>query len=202
MMLEILAASLRDGWAFVREEKRVRLVRPPYRTAQCAEVSQETVQKAILTHGFTPLDKSFDAWPSLIKYLEDQLVETRKAAGYPEVDLEKVRNLVGKAPNKVLQDYLHRVEKEFLPNGEFNAAESLLAQMLRSASVRADDQLYERVISLLDRCNKAQQDRRAELGSLFDLQSAFPTFGPKCDRGTILALCVIGSRRPILPVGA
>lgn len=202
MMIEMLAAALRDGWAFVRSDQRVRLVRPPYRTSFCPEVSDETVDKAVLSHGFTPIKESFEDWPSLIKYLEDQLVETRRSAGYPEPDIENLRNLVAKAPAKVLHKCLDQVEEEFLPKGEFIAAESLVTQMLRSHLLRADDQLSERALSLLGRCQQAQQDRRVELGSLCDLRSAFPTFAPKCDKGTILALRVIGSRRPLLPVGA
>ncbi len=178
-MFRSIAIAPEDGWAFVKDGKgSVRLVRPPYRKNNVSIVSEETVEKAISTHGFIAEEKDFPDWYSLIIHLRDRLIQERKAQGRSVPGLEAARNLVQYAPQHVVKNYLDRVETDLFPESNWDAAMSLLLVLLESQGVKVDEGLKERTTTLLRKCwelrQRQEQDQLGLIGKDITLAELCP----------------------------
>ncbi|MBN2207944.1 MAG: hypothetical protein JW759_01420 [Candidatus Coatesbacteria bacterium] len=170
-MLELLAIAAEDGWAYVRNETGIYLVRPPYAKSTRQFTDMHTVDKAVVGYGFTGMRKEFPGWEELIAFLREQIDASLKARG-----MELARSGLGEemlrlAPPDVLARFLDRVENELLPQHEWDHAENLLLAVLKLPVIGADAELYRRTIDLLDanrdKRKKARQARRMlETGGL------------------------------------
>ncbi len=197
-MLRLLAIAPGDGWAFVEREGKVLLVRPPYRHDDLAEVQESVVEKAVAKFGFRAAKKEFQDWASLIRYLEEQLLGTRKALGLPEPNLESVREFVRQAPHDVVESYLARVRSELIPGQEWDAALDLLNTLLGSDVVWKDRQLHSQVLELLDKCRGGRAVREGDMQTLLDeseLRACCPRAADRYGART-LADYVRGRSRP------
>ena len=178
-MFRSIAIAPEDGWAFVKDGKgSVRLVRPPYRKNNVSIVSEETVEKAISTHGFIAEQKNFPDWPSLITDLRDRLIEARKAQGRRVPGPEAARNLVQYAPQHIVEGYLDRIETDLFPESNWDVAMDLLLVLLESKRVEVDEGLKERTTTLLKKCwtlrRKQEQYQRDLIGEDSDLAEQLP----------------------------
>jgi len=176
-MIKLLATALQDGWAFVKQRNRVLLVRPPYEDQDLREVSESTVEKAVMAHGFAASDREFQDWRSLIEYLDTEVLKRREALGLGEPDVESVRALVREAPPEVIRSYLDRIESELLPQAEQSVALDLLTALLSSKHLPEDQELYERAVSLIEQCRRGQaveEERVRELADVAELGRCFP----------------------------
>ena len=178
-MLRSIAIAPEDGWAFVKDEEgSIRLVRPPYRKNNASIVSEETVEKAISTHGFIAEQKGFPDWHSLIIGLRDRLIEARKAQGQSVPGLEAAQKLVQYAPQHIVENYLDRVETGLFPDRKWDAAMDILLALLKSKRVKADERLRERTTSLLEKFwelhQKQEQDKLDLIGEDSALAEQLP----------------------------
>jgi hypothetical protein len=150
-MLKVLAIAAEDGWAFVRTDDDIRVVRPPYWHSNTSSTSEYSVQAAIARHGFSPCDEQFADWEGLTAFLNEKVRASRLARG------EEIRRrglgaeILQFAPANVLESFLSRVETELLPPGDWDSAERLLHDMLKVPEVRKNDSLFSRVCDLLVR---------------------------------------------------
>ena len=178
-MIELLALAPEDGWAYVRTEKGIRLLRPPYINGTSSFVEEHTVEKAVCTHGFTAMTEHFADWGRLIDFLNQRVVESRQAHGQtiPEPGAMG-QDMLKMAPPDVLITFLDRVERELLPQHQWSHAESLLLAMIRLPTVRQDAELHERATTLLsillhDRDNFERARCRLAAGNV-DFDTNFP----------------------------
>jgi hypothetical protein len=181
-MLNLLAAAPEDGWAFVKRGEETLLVRPPYRRWNLSVVPESAVEKAILTHGFVPMEESFAQWDALVAFLEQQLVEARKAQGQAIPDSQSVRELVRHAPPHILEVYLDRVESELLPEGEWTAAQDLLALLIGLETVQDNAVLLKRTADLLGSCQTAKAQAESRRRELIDEQEDLARWFPNAVR--------------------
>jgi hypothetical protein len=148
-MLEILALAPDDGWAFVNQDGRVFLVRPPYAHAQATQVTAAVVDRAVAAYGFQAEARSFDTWEKLVEYLSREIVNA--AAGRPRMD-DAGRRLLRHASRETVVRFLDRVAGELLPQREWSAAAATLEALLDHDLVIADQELRRRAIELLRAC--------------------------------------------------
>ena len=175
MTLELQAIVPEDGWAFVRQGERVFLVRPPYQRAQIAEVSADSIERALSVHGFEASSRSFANWDDLIEYLRGEIV--RAAEARPRMD-DPARRLLRHAPRDVLENYLDRVATELIPSAKWDAAADLLRVMLALDIVIKDAALLRRTSELISQCIAAVGQQKKEREQLVtgasDLSRRFP----------------------------
>lgn len=166
-MLELVAAALEDGWAFVKTDEKLMLLKPPYRPSNLAIVSGEILEKAVICHGFHMLHRTYADWAALIEFLRSELAKARVGfAAISDADLQY--ELLCDAPLEVVEDYLRRTEVELLPNGECSAAINLLSVLMKVDLVREDPVLQKRTLALLNRSVKELsriQSERADLAA-------------------------------------
>ena len=168
-MLKLILAAFHDGWAFVRDEQEVWLLRPPYRRETMTLANDATFQRALLDPGFEPVDREFATWAELIELLRQTLVE-RSPRRAPE---EKAagRALLPYASVEVLQRYLDRVERELIPAKSWLSAQEILVALIATERARSDEALHRRAATLLERCTEAlgdHQSARAAIGAEAD----------------------------------
>ena len=156
-MLELLAIAEEEGWAYVRQQGHIYLVRPPYVKSALRLVDEDVVEKAVGIHGFTALRRPFGDWRELISFLNQQIVDTRKARGKELAESGLGGRLLKFAPPEVLSRFLDRIKKELLPNKEWEHAEKLLLAMLVLPTVCSDQKLLKRVADLLRKTSKARE---------------------------------------------
>jgi hypothetical protein len=167
-MLRLLALAPEDGWAFIEDGESLLVVRPPYADWSRSVTRRENLATAIQQHGFLPEDRSFPDWAFLIDHLKKKIIETRRTRGDEEPTAESIRKLFHFAPRYILAEYLDRIESELLPGREWNAAATILTEMLRVETVRTDAALFERTLDLLDQCREERARHAASRRSLVD----------------------------------
>lgn len=185
-MLELLALAPADGWAFVRSDGRIRLVRPPYDQTASSTVTERVVETAVLNHGFNRLGetKHFDSWQEFIGFLNSTVREARSPE---ELGLGSGRRMLEYAPPDVLSGFLDRVERELVLSHKWVAALSVLAAMLELPRVRQDATLCARaadlVVEAIQGAAVARQLLRTLACDVANFDSEFPRasrrYGPE-----------------------
>jgi hypothetical protein len=141
-------------------------------------VSESTLEKAIQAHGFAITSESFNDWGALIAFLQQRLVETRKAQGQTMPSSDAIRTLVQYAPENVLQSYLDRIQTELIPNREWKAALDLLTTLLRLDKIKKSPELFGRTVNLLEQCQwaitQATTQKQQLVNEPDDLKRQFP----------------------------
>ncbi len=148
-MLRLIAAAFEDGWAFVEKDGQTILIRPPYQSANKLIVPESAIEAAIHAYGFEVWSESFADWSELVAYLNQRLVDARKASKFFVDDPNATLELLRRAPKQVLERYIARVEGELIPGREFKAAASLLTHLMNLESVKSDTALFDQVARLL-----------------------------------------------------
>jgi hypothetical protein len=190
-MLELVAISREDGWAYVRTDTGIRLVRPPYAQWSTTPVSEAAVEPAILNHGFTSVQRQFSQWKEVIEYLNGEICAARDATGQQLPENGLGEQMLAFAPDDILMGFLERVDRELLPNGEWRSAEKILMAMLKLERIRQNMELGERTVVLLERAQRgldaAQDARRILLQNTMTLETIFPRAIDRYGRDAIAA---------------
>lgn len=168
-MIELLATSPSDGWAFVSEGGQTFLVRPPYTSQTLLTVKPGAIAEAITKHGFQPCVDTFPTWSDLIAYLRD-CVRSAVADLFPNVDAIAVAtDLVTTAPLAIVDKLLDRVDRA-LSNGQSSTASGrLLTQAMSREDIRLDTQRYQRALSLLNRALSNESAHQTYFGELLSV---------------------------------
>ncbi len=143
-MPELIAADFTSGWAYVRHDTELYLVRPPYGSEPPCPVAADAVAKAIAFHGIRPARGGFDGWDSVYAHLRERVAWER--GDPPELGDDLRSALIADAPDEILTEYLDGLEGQ-LSRGDRRAAERLLP--LISATGRARENS-----SVTARCRK------------------------------------------------
>ena len=204
-MLELLAIAPEDGWAFVRRDGQLILIKPPYRDSSLVRVSEDIIEKAVSQHGFDRLQEFYPGWGPLIDFLRAELANVRKSKLDILDDAELKFELLRDAPREILEDYLHRTESELIPSGEWRAALDVLTLLMRIDIVRQDASLYPRAIALLQRCNAGLAGNgrsRAEL-TAEGVVRLFPAVTRKYPVASVMEyMRSVADRHQVMPLGA
>jgi hypothetical protein len=128
-----------EGAGIVRTERNLFLVRPPYRRRDSVSLLEESVDDAVLKHGFFASTAEFRSWEEVIEFLNGEVAKTRQAVGKDIPNEIDIRDTLQLAPPPVLENFISRIEAELINNNSFDRAENLLVAFLNSnASNRAD----------------------------------------------------------------
>src|ERR1017187_8750773 len=204
-MLELVAASLEDGWAFVKKAGRLLLLKPPYRQVNVIPVSEDILEKALHAYGFASIHVPYDTWNQLIAFLRAELSKVHESKLNVLPGVEMMYELLFDAPRDILVDYLNRTESELIPNREWPAALDLLTVLMRVDSVRGEPDLYARAINLLRRCSKGLADAKVGREELTADTVAwrFPGVAKHYPVQSVMDyMRNVADRHPVLPMGA
>jgi hypothetical protein len=152
MKIKVIAIAPYDGWAFIVEEERLLLLRPPYVLSELDEVSKYEVENAISAHGFEECDITFDSIDEVIEFLKDQFVRLRKNQGIEIPSSKELRKLLEYAPDDVLREYLRRAEEELIPKGKVEAAESIVSDLMKLERVRDNPEMKSMAARIIEKC--------------------------------------------------
>jgi hypothetical protein len=169
-MIELLAYTTEDGWAYVRTDRGIFLVRPPYARSAMTQGNEYAVEKAITMHGFIGSKEEFDDWRAVTAFLNDQVVAYRNAQAQiiPQPG-DAGKELLEFAPPEVLQRFLERLRDEWLSVGRWQEAQDLLLPILGLPTVTHDEALTRVSRDLLEQSMRLQRQsdkRHQELASL------------------------------------
>ena len=159
-MFRLLALAPEDGWAFVRRGGELLLVKPPYSQWTLSRAEEVDLERALGVHGFQTEDRCFADWASLIAHLRAQIVAAHEAKGQMEPAPEDLRELIHFAPPYILSQYLDRIERELIPNREWETALNLLTFLLGVEGIKGDASLHERTLRILESCRTAMLPSR------------------------------------------
>jgi hypothetical protein len=162
MSLKLEALSAIDGAGIIRSGETLRLLRPPYVRANSPILPEESIQDAILRHGFSPSQQEFSTWDDAIGFLNQQITEARRAIGQEIPDSIPTGGFVEVAPVEVLEAFLKRIETDLIPQGKTEHAERVLFALLTSESLLRFPPLVAKATELLRQTRKVRE--RAEMG--------------------------------------
>jgi hypothetical protein len=179
-MLTLLAMDPRDGWAFVQDDVKTLLLRPPYRQSDTRVVPNGAASRAVTQGDFRAEDKKFDGWATLIAFVRDEVVRQSRAdgrvLGHPELGEEVLRH----APPSLVSALLDRIESSLLPEGQLARAEEMIDAVLHHAScLREDEPLWERTKEMHAGVKRRQKQHQAALESLSRSDDSFPRLKAK-----------------------
>ena len=150
-MIQTVAVSYEDGWAYVRLDQRLYLIYPPYSSVGLTPADERTVERAIGTLGFSFLEREFRGWQELVSFLHDRVVEARRERGRDVAESAPGREFLRVAPAEELRNFLNRVESELIPQQKLEHAENLLLAMLTTPEVQDHRDITKRAAELMQR---------------------------------------------------
>jgi hypothetical protein len=204
-MFQLLALAPEDGWAFVRRGEDLLLVKPPYSQWTLSRAEDMDLERALGLHGFQAEDQSFTDWGALIAHLRTEIVAAHEARGQMEPSSEDLKELVHFAPHYILAQYLDRIEKELIPNREWEPALDLLTLLLGVEEIKRDASLHERTVSLLESCRMAMlssRKLRALTNPNREIEDRFPRASEQYGAAAIAEYArLVAQRRQVFAIG-
>ena len=178
-MLRISAIAAEDGWAFVNEDERLWLIRPPYRATSRLLATIDQRDRAISSHAFAPTAIQCRDWAEVIAILREQFLSVRQGRKDLEPGAEAAVELVRTAPEPIVAHYLERIHRELIPGGELDAASRILHTLLHNATVRQREHLFDQVTAAIQACSEAQIRRQLQLVDATDVSSRWQAMFPR-----------------------
>jgi hypothetical protein len=142
------------------------LVRPPYASHHTSILAEESVQDAILRHGFSASHAEFDNWEDAIAFLNQQVLAARRSLGKDIPNSIPGKDILDVAPPEVLWAFLDRVEKSLIPQLLFDYAEDFLLALLTSSACSGQPEISARTAGLLQRNKEARKKSEAGISGL------------------------------------
>jgi hypothetical protein len=140
---------------------------------------EDSVQDAILRHGFSAAQEQFDNWKDAIVFLNQQAVAARRSLGKEIPDAISGKDILNVAPSEVLSSFLDRVEREIIPQRLFDNAEDFLLAFLASRALGHQPELGARAAALLQRNKEARKKSEAGISELANRDIRFPSLEQK-----------------------
>jgi len=162
-VIELLALSKTDGWAIIRSERGLQLLRPPYTETQCPMIQDVDAARLLAEPGFNALTEKI-VKPDLGGIIAHIKETTAKTVGPEQVAQvrEAARQLLIDAPPDRIRHSLRRVRTEFLPQCQFDPALRVLSILAGSKAAMADPQLQTEILKLLEESVSLQQQNKSE----------------------------------------
>lgn len=175
MKLKVEALSPAEGIGIIRIGQTLRLIRPPYLSRDAPVLTEESLQDAILRHGFSASEERFENWEDAITFLNQQAVAVRRSLGKEIPDSIPGRDILDVAPPEVLSSFLDRVETEIIPQRLFDRAEDILLALLASSAWTRHPEVSSRAARLLQRNKEARKQSEAGISELANRDVRFPS---------------------------
>lgn len=161
MNIRMLAIAPDDGWAFVVEKGKTYAIRPPYLESNLVEVSDRSVEQAVELYGFERHEKDFDSFVSLVRYLQDEYVKTKRANGIDLPSSGTIRGLLKFADDNTIWLYLKRATKELIPKGKFDGAVMIANQLAKLEKVKHNPEMQKMTNEIYEKyCERQIQLRK------------------------------------------
>jgi hypothetical protein len=177
MKIKMIAIAPYDGWAFIIKEEQLYLLRPPYRSKDLLEVGEKDLKNALHKYGFQEFDHAFNNLAETIDYLNEKYIETMKRKGIPLPDKEQLKELLEYATEEILVGYLEKAEREFIPQRNLDAAESLALALLPLEKVIQNEDIFQKTIAILNRC----KEERERLNNIIKTPNKAPGIFPTAE---------------------
>jgi hypothetical protein len=158
MKIKMVAIAPYDGWAFITQDEKLYMLKPPFRSRDLTGASARDLEKAVNHHGFQAFDREFPNFQQLILYLKQEYVNNMKEMGFQDPSREELAALLQYAGDEILDEYLGRIEKEFIPGRKLAAAESLLLDLLHLDRFYRDNTRRDNALRLLKECLKQKEE--------------------------------------------
>jgi hypothetical protein len=157
MKIKLEALSEAEGTGIARVDGTLRLVRPPYSSSNAPVLPEESVQDAIMRHGFSASKEEFPSWEDAIDYLNRQVVTVRQSLGKGAPATTPAGAILDVAPPEILAKFLDRVETEMIPRRMFDRADDFLLALLESSAPARFPESRGRALALLQRNRAARR---------------------------------------------
>ncbi len=158
MEIKVIAIAPNDGWAFIIQEDKIFLLRPPYVASNQIEVSEKDVENALHLHGFEECNLDFNSLREVVEFLKNKYIESMKNQGTGLPSSEQLRELLKYAPDDVLLQYLKRAEEELIPEGKLNAAESIALELMKLDNVKENHEMYKMAMGVLEKSKRQKRE--------------------------------------------
>ncbi len=175
MKLKLEAVSLMEGIGIIRSGQTLRLVRPPYMLSDAPALAEESLQDALLRHGFNASREQFNNWDDAIAFLNQQAVTVRRSLGKEIPDAIPAKDILDVAPPEVVSRFLDRVEREIIPQCLFDHAEDLLLAVLTNRTCSCQPGVGARAAGLLQRNKEARKKAEVRISELANRDIRFPS---------------------------
>lgn len=175
MKLKLEALSPAEGIGIVRKGQTLRLIRPPYVSHDAPVLTEESLQNAILRHGFSASQEQFVSWEDVITFLNQQVVAVRRSLGKEIPDSIPGSDILDVAPLEVLSSFLDRVETDLIPQRLFDHAENFLLALLASSAQTRYPGVGSRAAKLLQRNKDARKQVEAWISEQANRDVRFPS---------------------------
>lgn len=207
MKVKVIVIAPNDGWAFIAKEEKIFLLRPPYISSNQIEVSKKTVENAIHLHGFEECDFTFSGMNELVRFLKEEYIKSKENQGINLPSSKQLKELLKYATDDVLLEYLSRAQRELIPEGKLDAAESIAVELMKLDRVRGNPEMLEQAIYILEKYRQ-EAERREKLTTEIS-NNIKKTWGTRfrwaAGRYSVASMIghqkLVSTRRQLLPIG-
>lgn len=152
--LKIVAIARDEGLAFIVEDGRTLLLRPPYLASNQIEVSGKSAEKAVSSLGFERCDLTFPSISAVVKYLKDEYITTKKSKGIKLPPSRRLKDVLKYATDDILLEYLEKAKNELIPEGKINAAASLVFDLIELEKVKNNPEMLKMAVEIIEVWNR------------------------------------------------
>ena len=182
--VKIIAIAPTSVWAFIENDGKIYLLQPPY--FDQIEVTERDIEKVLQLYTFVECDKDFADLGEAIELLETKYVELLEKRGIENPSTEELKELLNYADDEILLEYLQRAKDELIPDGDFDTAETVVADIMELE--RVDIKINKIAADVL---REIQKKREEIINSMLDKvphkqslnwQTKFPNTNDKYSR--------------------
>lgn len=203
MKIKMTAIAPFDGWAFISEEENLYLLRPPYHSGDLIEASEKDLANAVHKYGFHECDFDFNTITETVHFLKDKYVEAIKKQGVSLPGKEQLKSLLRHATDDILWDYLEKADKEFIPQRNLDAAESIAVALMRVEKVKKNEKMFNTTLDIINRVREERNKLKDFMLNSAILKHKFPNAEKRYTRKSILEIMNFTYKnKQLLPVGA
>ncbi len=153
-MVELLAYTPDERWAFARDGEHIVLVRPPF--LQDVAASDAEVERAVTIHGFIALERDFASRRALLDFLNEESVRVWNERA-PSKDLPTLRaELLAAFSTADLDRHLERARKK-IDTGKLDEAQTLLSRLLTAAALTHEHR--HSIAAMLEQTQSARHEQ-------------------------------------------
>lgn len=159
--IKIVALAPRDGWAFVEENEDLFLLRPPYTVSSKIQCTAKELEEAVVKHGYHSVNYPFKNYSELIQFIKDEYIRAKKDSGAPTPPMQELKELLDYASEDVLLRFLEKADKELIPEGKIEAAESLALDLMKLDKLIENKKLFDHALDIIYKCADLRKKRKA-----------------------------------------
>lgn len=153
MNLNLIAIAPFDGWAYVKDNGAVYLIKPPYNIANKVLAGEEQKDKAVAKYGFYECNETFDYYAQLTGFLKERYKELNKAIGrnVEPVSTDEILKFINNLPADKIREFADKIKSDFIEAEKYADAIKLIGDVLNIDKVRKHNDLrvyYEEIKEL------------------------------------------------------